>query len=169
MIRVVKNDLKSTHTNLTKSDQSPQRPWKCKLQIKPIRGLFICHNNQLKSVAAHVKILLLASPLHREPTCAIFPAILDPTKALKLLTTLGNFWGPGAILRDFSGPSGANKGPKGRPLSKGPLSWTDVPQTGIWNVWFCDFYELSGQGGGPPPKSPSWTDVPLDRPVPSGH
>ena len=49
MIRVVKNDLNRTHTNLTKSDQSPQRPWKCKLQIKPIRGLLICHNNQLKS------------------------------------------------------------------------------------------------------------------------
>ena len=66
--------------------------------------------------------LLLASPLQREQRCNFPAATLDPTKAPKLLTTLGNFWGPGAILRDFSGPSGANKGPKGRPLSKGPLS-----------------------------------------------
>ena len=115
---------------------------------------------RVKVWAAHVKIPFFF--LHHRCTVskgAIPPPLQSPTpQKPKLPPTHGNFWGPAAILQDFSGPTGANKGPKDRP----PLSNRCAPDTHLKCIvlWF---YELSGEGG-PPPESLSWTDVPLDRP-----
>ena len=74
---------------------------------------------RVKVWAAHVKIPFFF--LHHRCTVskgAIPPPLQSPTpQKPKLPPTHGNFWGPAAILQDFSGPTGANKGPKDRPPS----------------------------------------------------
>ena len=98
------------------------------------QAIFCIISNKRRTNIKFVRSCIITL-LHREQRCNFLcNRRRDPTKdksaqIAQPSTTLCNFWGPGPIPWDFSGPSGANETPqRGRPQeSTSPR--TDVPQT----------------------------------------
>ena len=119
--------------------------WLCAHQIT--RDFFKLH----RTVRRPWKSLVLASHRCTVSEAAIFPAILDPHKSAQIAHHSWQLLGPAAILWDFSGPSGANKGLKVRPLESTPLSLKQMwpRQTSEEMYSFGSFMILVAKGPAP--------------------